>query len=150
MDEIGREEKKLTKRDFYKILEIKKDTTQEEIRKSYKKLASKWHPDKNTESEEMKEYADIKFKDINEAYTILSDERKRRIYDQGEHPDNPNSSFHTDFKNQEQTCEETFQYYSTTFKDNREGHHKSQSKYDQHSYSSQYQSKKKQKRDSKY
>jgi len=139
----------LTRRDFYKILEIKKDSTQEEIRKAYRKLAAKWHPDKNNDSEEQREFAERKFREVNEAYCILSDERKREIYDKGEHPDNPNSAFHTDFKNQEEAYEETYNYYSKTYKTDNNSHQSSDFKKDYHS-SSNYKSKKKQKKDSKY
>ena len=130
LDDVIREEKKSNKRDFYKILELGKDSKQEEIRKSYKKLASKWHPDKNNESDELRDFADKKFKDINEAYSILSDERKRGIYDKGEHPDNPNSSFHTDFKNQEEAYEETYQYYTSTDKTDHNAHRTSKNALD--------------------
>ena len=60
--------------DLYQILEVDPDATQSEIRKSYHKLAIKYHPDKNKDTEE-------KFKTINFAYSILSDPDKRRIYD---------------------------------------------------------------------
>lgn len=59
--------------DYYKILEINKQSSLEEIKKAYKKLAVKHHPDKGGNPEE--------FKKISEAYQILSDPEKRRIYD---------------------------------------------------------------------
>ncbi len=67
-----------TGKDFYKILGVTKDATPEEIKKQYKKLALKWHPDKNKNNPE----AEQKFKDIAEAYAVLSDAEKRRNYDQ--------------------------------------------------------------------
>lgn len=63
--------------DYYKILEVNKTASQEEIKKAYRKLALKWHPDKNTAPE-----ATDMFKKINEAYDTLSDPEKRNIYDQ--------------------------------------------------------------------
>ena len=61
--------------DYYKILGVPKTATEEEIKKAYRELAKKWHPDKNNGTEtEM-------FKNITEAYNILSDERKRKEYD---------------------------------------------------------------------
>ena len=66
--------------DFYKILGIKKDATDAEIKKAYRKLALKWHPDKNPNN---REEAEEKFKKINEAYSVLSDKNKRRQYDMG-------------------------------------------------------------------
>lgn len=65
--------------DFYKILEVDKSASQDEIKKAYRKLALKWHPDKNPDN--MTE-ADKKFKEISEAYHILSDPEKKKIYDQ--------------------------------------------------------------------
>lgn len=67
-----------SKKDFYEILGVKKDATKEEIRKAYKKLALKWHPDKNPEN---KKEAEEKFKEIAEAYSVLSDPDKRKEYD---------------------------------------------------------------------
>lgn len=58
---------------YYDILEINKNASEEEIKKSYKKLAMKYHPDKNSEGE-------TKFKEITEAYDTLKDTRKRMIY----------------------------------------------------------------------
>lgn len=70
-------------KDFYEILGVSKNATQDEIKSAYKKLAIKWHPDKwvNSSDKEKKE-AEEKFKEINEAYTVLSDAEKRASYDQ--------------------------------------------------------------------
>ena len=66
--------------DYYKILDVKKDATEAEIKKAYRKLALKWHPDKNPNN---REEAEEKFKKINEAYSVLSDKNKRKQYDHG-------------------------------------------------------------------
>ena len=65
--------------DYYKILGISKSATEKDIKKAYRKLAMKWHPDKNPNN---KEVAEQKFKEISEAYTVLSDEEKKKNYDQ--------------------------------------------------------------------
>jgi len=65
--------------DFYEILEVSKTATDDEIKKSYRRLALKWHPDKNLSN---KIPAEEKFKLISEAYEVLSDKDKRRKYDQ--------------------------------------------------------------------
>lgn len=64
-------------KDYYKILGVDKNAGQEEIRKAYRKLAAKYHPDKNPDDKE----AESKFKDINEAHEVLSDPEKRKQYD---------------------------------------------------------------------
>jgi DnaJ homolog subfamily C member 7 len=69
--------KKAERKDYYKILDVDKNATPDEIKKAYRKLALKWHPDKNAATEESKALADKMFKDIGEAYAVLSDERKR-------------------------------------------------------------------------
>lgn len=66
-------------KDYYDILGVSKSATTDEIKKAYKKLALKWHPDRNQDN---KEFAEEKFKEIAEAYEVLSDEEKRKIYDQ--------------------------------------------------------------------
>ncbi len=65
-------------KDYYKILGLTKNATPEEIKKAYRKLALKYHPDHNKENPE----AEAKFKDISEAYAVLSNDEKRRQYDQ--------------------------------------------------------------------
>ncbi|RZC35373.1 dnaJ -like subfamily B member 6 [Asbolus verrucosus] len=65
--------------DYYKVLEVSKNSTTAEIKKAYRKLALKWHPDKNQDNIEE---ATKKFKEISEAYEVLSDDKKRRVYDQ--------------------------------------------------------------------
>ncbi|XP_063925294.1 dnaJ homolog subfamily B member 6 isoform X1 [Zophobas morio] len=64
--------------DYYKVLEVSKNATTAEIKKAYRKLALKWHPDKNQDNIEE---ATKKFKEISEAYEVLSDDSKRKIYD---------------------------------------------------------------------
>jgi len=86
LEDIEKEEKKKNKKDLYKTLDILPSANESEIRKAFRKLASKWHPDKNLESQEQRELADKIFKDINEAYSILSDHRKKQIYDAGGDP----------------------------------------------------------------
>ncbi|NWX64451.1 DNJ6B protein, partial [Promerops cafer] len=64
--------------DYYKVLGLQKNASQDAIKKSYHKLALKWHPDKNPKN---KEEAEKKFKEIVEAYEVLSDPQKRSLYD---------------------------------------------------------------------
>lgn len=67
------------KRDYYEVLGVSKNATDEELKKAYRRLAKKYHPDANQDN---KEEAESKFKEVNEAYEILSDSQKRRMYDQ--------------------------------------------------------------------
>lgn len=69
------------KRDYYEVLGIPKSSTDEEIKKVYRKLAKQYHPDLNPDDKE----AEAKFKEVNEAYEVLSDKDKKARYDQFGH-----------------------------------------------------------------
>ncbi len=71
----------MAKRDYYEILEVPRNASQEEIKKAYRKQALKYHPDRNPGNKEAEE----KFKEAAEAYEVLSDEQKRARYDQFGH-----------------------------------------------------------------
>lgn len=73
--------KKAKRKDYYKILDIPKSATETEIKKAYKKAALKWHPDKNSQTEEERLKAEKMFKDINEANAVLTDKEKKDKYD---------------------------------------------------------------------
>ena len=75
-----------TKRDYYEVLGVSKDASAEELKRAYKKLAIKYHPDKNPGDKEAEE----KFKEAAEAYDVLSDANKRSQYDRFGH-DMPNA-----------------------------------------------------------
>jgi molecular chaperone DnaJ len=71
----------MAKRDYYQVLEVTKNATEEEIKKSYRKMAMKYHPDRNQGDAT----AEAKFKEAKEAYEMLSDPEKRAAYDQHGH-----------------------------------------------------------------
>ena len=78
----------MSKRDYYEVLGVNKSTPKEDLKKAYRKLAMKYHPDRNPDDEAASE----KFKELSEAYEILSDDQKRQAYDQFGH-DGVNPSF---------------------------------------------------------
>ncbi len=82
----------MQKKDYYKILGISKDASLIDIKKSYKRLAIKYHPDRNKGSK----YCEERFKEIKEAYEILSDNNKRSMYDQYGHTAFNNSDSYDD------------------------------------------------------
>ncbi|MBQ3092971.1 MAG: molecular chaperone DnaJ [Clostridia bacterium] len=69
------------KRDYYEVLGVNKNASEEEIKKSYRKLAKKYHPDLNPGDKD----SEVKFKEVNEAYDVLSDKNKKARYDQFGH-----------------------------------------------------------------
>jgi len=71
----------LSKRDYYEVLGVSRNASADDIKKAYRKLAKKYHPDVNPGDKE----AEAKFKEVNEAYSVLSDEQKRANYDRFGH-----------------------------------------------------------------
>jgi DnaJ family protein C protein 7 len=98
-----RELKRSKQKDYYKILGLSRDASEKEIKviicsymlaqfaqKAYRQLALKWHPDKNlASSEEDRLAAEVKFKQITEAYNVLTDPEKKRMFDSGVDPEDP-------------------------------------------------------------
>jgi len=70
----------MAKRDYYEVLGISKGSTKKEIKSAYRKLAKKYHPDRNKEAD-----AEKKFKEVQESYDVLYDDQKRKAYDQYGH-----------------------------------------------------------------
>ena len=68
----------MAKRDFYDVLGIGRNADEKEIKRAYRKLAKKYHPDTNPGDNE----AEQKFKEVTEAYNVLSDAEKKKLYDQ--------------------------------------------------------------------
>src|SRR6476661_2408969 len=71
----------MAKRDYYEVLSVNRDCSEEDLKKSYRRLAMKWHPDRNPDNPKAEEH----FKEAKEAYEILSDANKRAAYDQFGH-----------------------------------------------------------------
>merc|ERR1712112_738388 len=108
LQEAKLELKKSKRKDYYKILGVDKNANEEEIKKAYRKRAMVHHPDRHSGATEAeKKDHEHKFKEVGEAYAILSDEKKRRMYDSGQdledgggggfHDVDPNSIFQAFF-----------------------------------------------------
>lgn len=95
-------------KDYYEILGVPRNATQEEIKRAYRRLALKYHPDRNPGNKEAEE----KFKEISEAYQVLSDPEKRAIYDAYGHS-GLSSSGHRGFE----TIEDIFRTFSDIFEE---------------------------------
>ena len=94
------------KRDYYEILEVTKTATLEEVKKSYRKLALQYHPDRNPDDP----VAEDKFKEATEAYEVLSDQEKRNRYDRFGHQGVKNTDFH-----QYQNTNDIFSHFADIF-----------------------------------
>merc|ERR1712038_625433 len=108
LQEAKLELKKSKRKDYYKILGVEKSANDDEIKKAYRKRAMVHHPDRHSSaSDDEKKDHETKFKEVGEAYAILSDEKKRRLYDSGQdledggghgfHDVDPNSIFQAFF-----------------------------------------------------
>jgi len=85
LERAQKRQKQASKRDYYKILGVKRNARKKEIKKAYRKLAQKWHPD-NFQDEDEKKRAEKKFMDIAAANEVLTDEEMRQRFDSGEDP----------------------------------------------------------------
>ena len=83
---IGTEIQKAKQVDYYKVLSVPRDATKQQISRAYKKLAQKWHPDKHPND---RENAEKKMRDINTAFSVLNDDKKKAQFDSGIDPENP-------------------------------------------------------------
>src|SRR5919206_2279395 len=73
--------KTMAKRDYYEVLGVNRDASEEDLKKAYRRLAMKWHPDRNPDNPRAEEH----FKEAKEAYEVLADAGKRAAYDQFGH-----------------------------------------------------------------
>ena len=98
----------MAKRDYYEILGVSKNATSDEIKKAYRKLAIKYHPDKNPDNKEAEE----KFKEAAEAYEVLSNAEKKQRYDQFGHQGMKNGG---GFSGQGMTMDDIFEQFGDVF-----------------------------------
>src|SRR5512142_2384217 len=71
----------MAKKDYYEVLGVNRDASEDDLKKAYRKLAMKWHPDRNPDNPKAEEH----FKEAKEAYEVLCDPQKRAAYDQFGH-----------------------------------------------------------------
>ncbi len=100
-------------KNYYDILDVNKTASADEIKKSYRKLARKYHPDVNPGNKE----AESKFKELSEAYAVLSDEEKRKEYDSIGHEAFTNSGHGYNFKNMNYDDMRSYNFGGTSFED---------------------------------
>ena len=100
-------------RDYYDILGVGKTATAEELKKAYRKLAVKYHPDKNPNNKEAEE----KFKEAAEAYSVLSDPEKRQRYDQYGHDGLKQNGYSSGFSGQGMSMDDIFSQFGSIFGD---------------------------------
>lgn len=91
LQKVQKLQKQAKKRDYYKILGVKRSASKKEIIKAYRKMAQQWHPDNFQQDEVAKKAAEKKFIDIAAAKEVLTDPEKRQKYDNGEDPLDPES-----------------------------------------------------------
>ncbi|QDZ24463.1 DnaJ-like protein [Chloropicon primus] len=94
IQQVQKMRKMASRKNYYKILEVPKEAEEADIKKAYKKLARKWHPDKNPTN---REEAEKMFQDVAEAYEVLTDPEKKQLYDLGEDPNDPNARARSNF-----------------------------------------------------
>ncbi|GLJ17205.1 hypothetical protein SUGI_0297960 [Cryptomeria japonica] len=82
---------------FYSLLNVRKNSSAHEIRSAYKKQALKWHPDKWLADPSLSEKAKLRFQQIREAYSVLSDDMKRALYDAGMYESSEDTDAFCDF-----------------------------------------------------
>ncbi|MCR5400316.1 MAG: DnaJ domain-containing protein [Treponema sp.] len=102
-------------KDYYEILGVQKNATDDEIKKAYRKMALQYHPDKNPGDKT----AEAKFKEINDAYQVLSDPSKRKNYDMyGSSDDSYQSAYHNAY-NSSRSYDSSYQnsYYENPFEE---------------------------------
>lgn len=100
-------------RDYYDILGVSKGASNDEIKKAYRKMAIKFHPDKNPDNKEAEE----KFKEAAEAYSVLSDSDKRGRYDQFGHDGLKNNGYSSGFSNHGMSMDDIFSQFGNIFGD---------------------------------
>ena len=101
----------MAKRDYYEVLGVSKTATEDEIKKAYKKLAIKYHPDRNPDDKEAEE----KFKEAAEAYDVLHDPQKRARYDQFGHEGMSGSGGFGGFNGQGMSMDDIFSMFGDVF-----------------------------------
>ncbi len=97
-------------KDYYKILGLERSASEDDIKKAYRTLAFKYHPDRNPDSKT----AEAKFKEVNDAYQVLGDAVKRSEYDRyGSADENPFASYASSYRRQTENAE--YEYYGNPF-----------------------------------